>query len=328
MLLHAFTLDSGRTCLAQFAAAWFIAVTTIAATPPCRSAETADRIVRWAEEERRVLQAEKATLDQRYQQAQQALQRAQTALSRAQQANNPQAIAISQQAVRTADQALENVRLARQHNLNRLAGFERARQWGLMKRNASPGSQQAVAVPTVFTPDELLIRTAQGAWQRFEGSRPLAPGDAVRTGKGRAEFVVDDGSRLILDSDTELEFISGDETRSLFRMLRGLIHSAYEPCVSCPRRKVGPGPIRGQLIEYRTPVATIAVRGTAFDLGHGSEGLSSVVVYEGEVELQSSKRAGRAVIRQGERAEVRADGSIIGPGKSDLRRLDKWWEKL
>lgn len=311
-------------------AAWLFAFTTIAAPALCHSSETADRITRWAEEERRTLQAEKVTLDQRYQQAQQALQRAQTALSRAQQANNPQAITISQQAVQTAEQALENVRLARQRNLNRLAGFERARQWGLMKPAAQAGSEQPVAVLTSFTPGELSIRTAQGAWRPFDGTRPLVPGDAIRTsGSGRAEFTFDDGSRLTLDSNTELEFESGDESRSFFRMLKGLLHSAFEPCPRCPRRGTSaPGSIRGQLIEYRTPVAVVAVRGTAFDVAHHSDGSSSLAVYEGEVELRSSKRGDRLTVVQGERAEVRADGSIAGPMKIDQRQAEKWWDKI
>ena len=330
MLLHGFADGRRASRFGRLLVQGFLAVSLLWASPLSRPAEAPDDFTRWAEEGRRVLQAEKTDLDQRYLQAQQALQRAQAALSRAQQANHPQAITISQQAVQTAEQALENVRFMRQRNLSQIAVFNRTIQWRVVNSPPASGSGSPRGVLTGFTAGEVLVQTAQGAWRPFDGQRPLMEGEVIRTtAQGRAEFRFNDGSLVILDRNTELRLDQRGDCLSLYRLYKGTMHGELGPHIgrSVETRIEGGLPCIYER-HYHTPIAVAAVRGTAFDLAYLPDGSSSLAVYEGEVELQGSKSNKKIVVKQGERAVVLADGTVTGPTKGDARPAEKWWEKF
>jgi len=117
-------------------------------------------------------------------------------------------------------------------------------------------------------PSVALVKTVGGAAYAVRaGERVvLAPGaalyarDLIETGEGSVGLTFTDGTRISLGPNTQLEckeyaFAPGEERLSLLvRLLRGTMMF-----VSGSLPKLAPDAVR-----VETPVATVAVRGTAF----------------------------------------------------------------
>jgi len=202
--------------------------------------------------------------------------------------NDQQALPIARQAVALAEQGLGKAheRVARQDE--KLAAIDRA----LSLKTAVPGVTLAIRGE---------VQKQEGkAWVPLTSAAPLKSGEAIRTGlTGSADVIFRDGSRVQLGPNSEFLLEEQTPQRSTYRLLNGFIHDLFKP----PQRfRTFGGGLRGQLIQYNTPTAILAVRGTEFDLKLDEQGVTHLVPYAGTMELTAEA------------------------GKLNRSKLDRWWE--
>lgn len=140
----------------------------------------------------------------------------------------------------------------------------------------------------------------------------LTPGDELVTGSnGRVVIALSDGSQVIVQPNTRLRFKDFHQAGSLRELLD----------VTLGRVRLKINKLNGRPNPYRvnSPAASIAVRGTEFDVRVAASGETRVAVYEGLVEVTSRLDPNqRRLVEPGRSVIVRPNGDLSwfapGPG--------------
>jgi hypothetical protein len=105
----------------------------------------------------------------------------------------------------------------------------------------------------------------------FNSGDTLQPGDLVRFEKGRVVIRFESGVKLAVEGPADLQMVSNNGAR----MIQGRATVRV------------PGKIKGFILE--TPADRIVDLGTAFGVRVGSNGATSISVFEGEIELHGQQ---------------------------------------
>jgi ferric-dicitrate binding protein FerR (iron transport regulator) len=285
-------------------------------SPVCNaSAEevTKGHLFLWANQQSTKLQKRIALYRKREAQALGALKKSRSVLRHAEEINDQQAAAIARKAIAISEKAIAKMRSKILADEARLEAVEKAHRFK---------SKNHFAVTSMIKGG--VYKKTDDGWQVFDGSAPLVEGDEIRTGTdGSTEMILTDGSKIQLGPNSNFKAARLGEETSIYQMLKGRVHAEYA-CIKkyglpCSRR-----------LQLRTPRAHIGVRGTEFSVEVQPGGLVKAIVLEGALELSEPDPTGDSqtiVVRAGEKAAVREDGSIVGPMALDTVSLDRWWEE-
>lgn len=133
----------------------------------------------------------------------------------------------------------------------------------------------------------------------------LTPGDVIDThGGGRLRIEVSDGSVVIVQPETRLvlqDYHAAGSLRELLKVFVGRVRIKINHFGSQPN------PYR-----INSPSASIAVRGTEFNVAVGTGGETEIVVYEGQVEVYSfTDPQRRVLVEPGRGVIVRPNEPIL-----------------
>src|SRR5262245_4888365 len=160
---------------------------------------------------------------------------------------------------------------------------------------------------------EARIRSVKGSALRYNNQRiftlakgdVLSPGEEIDTrGGGRVTIELTDGSIVIVQPNSHIiinDYRNAPSLRELFRIVLG-------------RVRVNINHLGGKPNPYRvnSPTASILVRGTVFDVAVDLSGDTSVVVYQGLVEVESvSDPRRRALVSPGRGVLVRLNENFL-----------------
>ncbi|HKQ37457.1 MAG TPA: FecR domain-containing protein, partial [Verrucomicrobiae bacterium] len=156
----------------------------------------------------------------------------------------------------------------------------------------------AIAAPALLLSFENKVETAaagSAAWSPAQTNKTLLPGDRLRTlRRSRALLRLSDFSVIRVNELTLLEIRAPATGQNGFLDLQsGSIYFFNRE--------------RPSTIEFRTPVASGAIRGTEFHLGVAANGETTLTVFEGEVSLSNA---------QGELNFARGEQGIVAPGQA------------
>src|SRR5262249_51874433 len=175
---------------------------------------------------------------------------------------------------------------------------------------------QAVDARVASVQGAALRRNNQRAFILARGDL-LSPGDEIDTrGGGRVVIELTDGSVVVVNPNSRIvisDYRAAPSLREMFRILVGRVR------VKIAHYGGKPNPYR-----VNSPTASILVRGTEFDVAVEPSGDTTVVVYEGLVEVQSlSDPRQRALLSKGGGAQVKANEEIhlFTPGSGN--KLDE-----
>jgi hypothetical protein len=175
-----------------------------------------------------------------------------------------------------------------------------------------------VGVIESVEPPAGVIRNS-GSTTKAAQNTPLFPGDRIVTETGgRVEFRLSDGSRFVVDEDTEivvddLHTFSGGGNRRVISLVFGVLGA------NVPSGRNAP------LLE--TPTTTVGVRGTAYDATVTIDGATAVAVDEGTVRLIMERS--EASVTRNIRAVVEADDAApaLEPAAPKSRRNWRAWRE-
>lgn len=166
--------------------------------------------------------------------------------------------------------------------------------------------------PTFAQPVEARVSSVNGKATRINQSQKftirrgdkLAPGDEIDTsGGGRVLIELTDGSLITVQPGSHIvfkDYRTVSSLRELIQVLTGRVR------VKIAHYGGRPNPYR-----VNSPTASILVRGTEFGVGVDASGETSVVVYDGLVEVESlSDPNRRAFVSPGHGALVKANEDI------------------
>src|SRR5215207_5106966 len=169
----------------------------------------------------------------------------------------------------------------------------------------------------------LEFQAKDGSWQLVGDNARLAPGTRLRTGEfSNAQISLQDGSVLHLEPSTEITLDQMD------RFLLGRRVVRFTQWRGETSHDVEPNTRAGSLYEVRTPTATIAAKGTAFDVDVTTNLFTRVSVNEGVVDLTG---AGDTVsLEPGQTSAVEVDQAPTEPtllvdGEGTLTISDNNW---
>src|SRR5215510_8702841 len=155
-------------------------------------------------------------------------------------------------------------------------------------------------------------RNSQRAFILARGDS-LNPGDEIDTrGGGRVVIELTDGSVVVVNSNSRIvirDYRAAPSLREMFRILVGRVR------VKIAHYGGKPNPYR-----VNSPTASILVRGTEFGVAVESSGDTTVVVYEGLVEVQSLSDPRRRTLlsaRQGALVKANEDIQLFTPGSGN-----------
>jgi hypothetical protein len=165
-----------------------------------------------------------------------------------------------------------------------------------------------------FVSGEVTFRRAgHAAWQRLATTDELRAGDAVRTGAGgRAEILLNPGSYLRLDENSEFELTNPSLDALLLKLSKGsaLVEAAgYSDAVVA--------------IALDTPRALVSiVRSGVYRINVAASGATEVFVRKGRALVG----VGRTMLKEGMTARVGADGAVEVAkfDKKEKDALDVW----
>src|SRR5215510_10608968 len=162
---------------------------------------------------------------------------------------------------------------------------------------------QAVDARVASVKGTALRRNNQRAFILARGDS-LNPGDEIDTrGGGRVVIELTDGSVVVVHANSRIvmsDYRAAPSLREMFRILVGRVR------VKIAHYGGKPNPYR-----VNSPTASILVRGTEFDVAVEPSGDTTVVAYEGLVEVQSlSDPRQRALLSKGGGAQVKANEEI------------------
>lgn len=115
----------------------------------------------------------------------------------------------------------------------------------------------------------------------------LSVGDRLKSGAdGRVLLGLLDGSTIAVESDTELELLDfSGGVRELFQLWIGRVRLKIRKLVGAPNP-----------YQMHTPIATIGVRGTEFQINVDPNEVTNVRVFEGLVAVSNNQVAGKEVL--------------------------------
>jgi hypothetical protein len=152
----------------------------------------------------------------------------------------------------------------------------------------------------------LEFQAKDGSWQVVKDNARLAPGTRVRTGElSSAQLSLQDGSLLHLGASTEITLDQMDRFllgKRIVRLTQWYGETSHD--VQSNNRT-------GSLYEVRTPTATIAAKGTAFDVDVLANLLTRVSVNEGIVDLTGAEDT--ISLEPGQTSAVAVDQSPVEP---------------
>jgi FecR protein len=170
-----------------------------------------------------------------------------------------------------------------------------------------------------------LISKSRPGNYAFAPKYKLEPGNEIITeDNGRVEISLTDGSQVIVLPSSHVrlnEFRYVNSARELLDILVGRVH------VTIRHPGNTPNPYR-----LSSPAASIAVRGTDFIVDVSASGETSVIVYEGLVEVSSLiNPENKRLVSPGDRVIVRPGGDISmsfpGPG-GELNGKSRGWKDV
>ncbi len=144
-------------------------------------------------------------------------------------------------------------------------------------------------------------------WKDARMNLPVAEGDRIETGKAdRLEVTLKDGSviRIAEESDITLDCPNG----------KTIAPSVEKGRIWCNIKKLGQ---RNYGFEVTSGTATAAIRGTVFRMDNNtSDSMTSVLVYDGKVDVGPGKQLEKAIASSGakqERTEISGPQEVPGP---------------
>jgi hypothetical protein len=162
---------------------------------------------------------------------------------------------------------------------------------------------------------------------QFVKTAPIVVGDTLETGAdGFLEVAMPDYSYISMSSNTSLEVVELDRVKkqSLYNFIRREVtlgklyieHKCY---------------LRGQgecwVTRYRiSRGATLAVRGTEFNMEQDEDGSTTLYLFEGIIEVSVTNLDKPVTLKAMEQLVIRQDGSIDGPTPLDAESVPHWWE--
>jgi hypothetical protein len=168
----------------------------------------------------------------------------------------------------------------------------------------SPGMDaQFVVARAASVTGRVLLSNGQGASAlTLAPGYELGPGDRVDTrGGGRVVIELTDGSMIVVQPESVIEikdFRAAVSLRELFDIMLGSV-----------RVKINHFGGRPNPYRINSPTASIAVRGTDFNITVDSRGDTQVMVYEGSVEVTSLIDPAQSVVVEADR------GVLLVPGQ-------------
>jgi hypothetical protein len=159
--------------------------------------------------------------------------------------------------------------------------------------------------------------------QTSDGEQPLAAGglvhsgDSLRTGpRSKAELsALDFAARFVIDAKTRVR-LAHDNPGILLELERGSLRAVFDKLTGNAERE--------RLVT--TPSAVLAVRGTEYGVEVEKDGDTSVVVFDGTVEVwERSGRGKRVRVAAGQATRVRRGHEPSAPKAHGLKRSD--WDR-
>jgi Tfp pilus assembly protein PilF len=148
-------------------------------------------------------------------------------------------------------------------------------------------------------------------WKPAKVNQLLKIGDRLRTGKdGRASVLLTDRSVLRVDERTILQ-ISAPKRKTKKALLDLMSGSVYFFSREKPED-----------VDFSTPVASGAIRGTEFHLAVAENGDTVLALLDGEVEM--GNEAGQVTLRSGEKAEVARGQKPVKTAIIDALNIIQW----
>jgi ferric-dicitrate binding protein FerR (iron transport regulator) len=189
---------------------------------------------------------------------------------------------------------------------------------GLAAISAALGANEpeTLTYDVIAVKRKLLIATEDGERQLDVGDRAHS-GDALRTGsRSSTELAVPArGALFHVESKTTFR-LAHDRPGVLLEIERGRVRAVFEPAAE--------GDNRERLVT--TPSAVLAVRGTEYGVEVEKDGDTSVVVFEGTVEVRNSTGVGEAVrVHAGESTRIRLGRAAAAPRPHGVSRDD--WDR-
>jgi len=189
---------------------------------------------------------------------------------------------------------------------------------GLVAMSAAPGAEEpeTLSYDVVAVKRKLLVATEDGERSLAVGDRAHS-GDALRTGsRSNADLAVPArGALFHVESKTTFRLAHG-RPGVLLELERGRLRGVFEPAAE--------GDDRERLVT--TPSAVLAVRGTDYGVEVEKDGDTSVVVFEGTVEVRDARGVGEAVnVHAGESTRIRRGRAAAAPQPHGLSSGD--WDR-
>jgi hypothetical protein len=143
----------------------------------------------------------------------------------------------------------------------------------------------------------------------------LNPGETLRTGRGRAEVVLNAGRMLRLDGDSELEILSDDLEKIELRLIRGSAYLEWDWSVS------------GEPIRVRAGDAAVEIRGHGLYRWDAHRETAAVLkVYDGKAYVDSSR--GTETVKSDRSLDLEKLPGRVEKFDPDQRdRFDRWNER-
>ncbi len=189
---------------------------------------------------------------------------------------------------------------------------------GLAAISAAPGAEEpeTLTYDVIAVKRKLLLATEDGERRLDVGDRAHS-GDALRTGsRSRADLAVPARGALFRVNSKTTFRLAHDRPGVLLELERGRLRAVFEPAAE--------GDDRERLVT--TPSAVLAVRGTEYGVEVEKDGDTSVVVFEGTVEVRDATGVGEAVrVRAGESTRIRRGRAAAAPRPNGLSRDD--WDR-
>jgi len=181
--------------------------------------------------------------------------------------------------------------------------------------SAAPGAEEPeiLAYDVIAVHRKLLLATSDGERQLIVGDRAHS-GDALRTGsRSSAELAVPTRGALFSVGSKTTFRLAHDRPGVLLELDRGRVRAVFEPAPQ--------GDERERLVT--TPSAVLAVRGTEYGVEVEKDGDTSLVVFEGTVEVRDATGVGEAVmVHAGESTRIRRGHAAAAPRPHGVSRSD------
>lgn len=201
--------------------------------------------------------------------------------------NEPRSVAVAQQAIDLGEGELKRLQAELARDIEAQKAFQQATSWKL--------AGKTVAVPARMS-GQVMKDTAHGPVP-LDASAPILIGDTIRTGNGALlEVYFEDGTSVFVNENSVFNFAEQTLKRSLYKLINGGFHVRRYSSNSV----LGMG--KNYEIQYHTPTAVAAVRGTEFEISLDENGFTHLKPASGTIELTAAKDI-------------------------DLKRLPRWWEK-